>query len=180
MELSNEIDNDIRNNIVSILLIVEIYEKAWRKKSNSETYKQLRSIRRTLSEIKSWNCGYKYSERIMEVIVNKDIKFSSRNHLLRKITNVDEPANHIDLRKKFRAEFEDLFMNLLETITYPKSNETCSILYLYLCCSCCYKTRIHEKFMNMFENEKALFDNGTELRNDTIPLLSTSSLNYMT
>lgn len=188
IELTDTMDNDIRNNIVSISLIIEIYVDAWRSHPNTGTYKQLRNFRRALLDIKSWKCGFKYSERVMEVLVNKQINYSSCNHLLRKITNVECPPHHLELKKKFRSEFHDLFANLHETIIHPKSNETLDMIYVYLCCcgyscfSCCssFKNQTHEKFINMYETDKVRFDCDEESENETTSLLNTSHSNYRT
>ncbi len=132
MELSDHRDIEIRNNVVQILRIVEIYFEEWKAKPDTAIYRKLRRVRSSLYSIRDWKIGYEFSTRVMEVLVKNKISYSSRINLLRKLKNREKTLGHLQLRMKCKAEFRQLFDNLKETIDHPKSNEICRVLRLYL------------------------------------------------
>ena len=160
MNLSDHTDIEIRNNVVQILLIIEVFLKAWSDNPNADTYQKLRRIRRALYTITDWKHGCKFSTRVMRVLVDNDISYSSRNNLLRKRNKNNEPPDHEQLRNKCRVEFRQLFDNLKYTIEHPKTNKLCHILCFYMCnccsfCSCCLngERKIHDKFLKMYNKD---------------------------
>lgn len=87
--LSDPLDKDIQSTLKRIYDIVDKYYVIWRNhNASTKTCQNLSVLRRSLQTLSEKSSGYRYSFRIMEGIMDAEIKLSSAKGLVRCPRNV--------------------------------------------------------------------------------------------